>query len=205
MIKRPTTVVFDMDDVLCRYHFQNRLECLSEMTGVPAETINEVIWEQGFDEDADGGRYTAEEYHRLFCKKLGVSLSKQQWLEARAISIEPDEEVLIMAQQVKERATVVLLTNNGPLLKEAIGDVFPEIVEIFGKRAFFSCEFSTAKPDPRVFVRLLERLQVRPRETLFIDDTEAYIAGATEAGLLTHHFRTASELRLVLDAYSLLT
>ena len=115
MSKRPTTVVFDMDDVLCRYHFHKRLACLSEMTGVAPEIINEVIWEQGFNEDADGGRYTAEEYHRLFCKKLGVSLSKQQWLEARAISIEPNEQVLIMAQQVKERATLVLLTNNGPL------------------------------------------------------------------------------------------
>jgi len=68
MSKRPTTVVFDMDDVLCRYHFHKRLACLSEMTGVALEIINEVIWEQGFDEDADGGRYNAEEYHRLFCK-----------------------------------------------------------------------------------------------------------------------------------------
>ncbi len=56
-----------------------------------------------------------------------------------------------------------------------------------------------------MFVRLLEQLQVVPRETLFIDDTEAYIAGATKAGLPNHHFHTASELRLVLDAYSLLT
>jgi len=75
----------------------------------------------------------------------------------------------------------------------------------FHKRAYFSCEFGTAKPDPRVFIRLIEQLQIRPQETLFIDDTEAYITGATKAGLLNHHFRMASELRLVLDAYSLLT
>jgi hypothetical protein len=47
MSKRPTTVVFDMDDVPCRYHFYKRLACLSEMTGVAPEIINEVIWEQG--------------------------------------------------------------------------------------------------------------------------------------------------------------
>ena len=104
----------------------------------------------------------------------------------------------------KERANLVLLTNNGPLLKQAIGEVFPEIVEIFGERAYFSCEFASAKPNPQVFVRLLEHLQVRPQETLFIDDTEAYIKGATVAGLLSHQFRSASELRPVLDAYSLL-
>jgi hypothetical protein len=36
-----------MDDVPCRYHFYKRLACLSEMTGVAPEIINEVIWEQG--------------------------------------------------------------------------------------------------------------------------------------------------------------
>lgn len=204
MSTRPTTVVFDMDGVLCHYHFEKRLSCLSKMTGIAPETINEVIWEQGFDEDADGGRYTADEYHRLFCKRLGVTLSKQQWLEARAVSMEPNQQVLHMARQVKQRATLALLTNNGPLLKESIGEVFPEVVEIFRERSYFSYEFAATKPDPQVFVRLLKRLQVKPWETLFIDDTESYIEGAAMAGLLCHQFRTASELRLVLDAYSLL-
>jgi putative hydrolase of the HAD superfamily len=204
MRKRPTAVVFDMDDVLCHYHFGRRLACLSEMTGVAPEVINKVIWEQGFDEDADRGLYTAEEYLSGFCERLGATLSKQQWLEARAISMEPDVQVLNMARQIKQRAMLALLSNNGPLLKESIDTVFPELVEIFGKRAYFSYEFAAAKPDPRVFVGLLERLQVKPQETLFIDDTETYIKGATKAGLRTHHFRSASELRPVLEAYSLL-
>ena len=204
MRKRPKAVVFDMDDVLCHYHFGRRLACLSEMTGVAPETIKKVIWKQGFDEDADSGLYTAEEYLRGFCERLGATLSKEQWLEARAISMEPDEQVLNMARQVKQRAILALLSNNGPLLKESIDAVFPELVEIFGKRVYFSYEFAAAKPDPRVFVRLLERLQVEPRETLFIDDTETYIKGAAMAGLRTHHFRSASELRPVLNAYSLL-
>ena len=72
MSKPPTTVIFDMDDVLCRYQFEKRLTRLSEMTGVTREFINEVIWEQGFDEEGDAGRYTAEEYHRLFCERIGA-------------------------------------------------------------------------------------------------------------------------------------
>jgi putative hydrolase of the HAD superfamily len=204
MAKRPKAVVFDMDDVLCHYHFDRRLACLSEMTGVAPEVINKVIWQQGFDEDADRGLYSAEEYLGGFCERLGAKLSKRQWLEARAISIEPDEQVLNMARQIKQRAILALLSNNGPLLKESIDAVFPELVEIFGKRAYFSYEFAAAKPDPRVFVRLLERLQVKPQDTLFIDDTETYIKGATIAGLHTHHFRSASELRPVLESYSLL-
>jgi glucose-1-phosphatase len=205
MGKTPTAVIFDMDGVLCRYHFEKRLARLSEMTGVAAEFIDEVIWKQGFDEEGDAGRYTAKEYHRLFCERIGAPLTREQWLEARAISIEPDREVLDMARRVKRTAQVALLTNNGPLLEEAIARVFPEIAEIFGAHAHFSCEFGVCKPDPRVFLRLVDGLRVEPEETLFIDDTETYIQGAATAGLLTHHFRSARRLRLELEEYGLLS
>lgn len=204
MSSRPASVIFDMDDVLCRYHFDRRLERLSEMTGVDARIINEVIWEQGFDEEGDAGRYTAEEYHRLFCERIGAPLTREQWLEARAISIEPDHAVLDLARAVKRNAVIALLTNNGPLLKESIERVFPEVVEIFGEHAHFSCEFATCKPDPLVFERITGHLGVDPRETLFIDDTASYIEGAMRAGLMTHHFQSAQRLRAELEAYGLL-
>ena len=204
MHRRPTAVIFDMDGVLCRYHFDKRLARLSEVTGADAEHIDDVIWQQGFDEEGDAGRYTAEEYHRLFCERIGAYLSKDQWLDARAIAIEADHEVLDMARRVKRNATLALLTNNGPLLKESIHRVFPEVVEIFGERAHFSCEFQVCKPDPRVFLRLGVGLQVDPTESLFIDDNASYIEGAQKAGLLTHHFRSASRLREALESYDLL-
>ena len=204
MSQRPAAVIFDMDDVLCRYHFERRLARLAQMSGVSPQTINEVIWEQGFDEDADRGRYTAEEYHRLFCERIGAPLSKEQWLEARAVAMEPNPQVLDMARQVEQRATLAMLTHNGPLLKASIGEVFPEVVEIFGERAYFSYEFETAKPEPDVFLRVVERLRVRPEETLFIDDTGSYVQGAAKAGLLTHHFESAAKLRETLASYSLL-
>ena len=204
MHKKPIAVIFDMDGVLCRYHFDKRLARLSEMSGVDAELINDVIWQQGFDEEGDAGRYTADEYHRLFCERIGAELTKEQWLDARAISMEADYEVLEMARRVKRNATLALLTNNGPLLKESMHRVFPEVAEIFGERAYFSCEFETCKPDPRVFLSVTKRLQVNPEDSLFIDDTASYIEGATKAGLLTHHFRSASQLHEALESYDLL-
>lgn len=205
MASRPTTVIFDMDDVLCVYHFDRRLKRLSEMSGVSEEVINDVIWEQGFDEEADAGRWTAEEYHRLFCERIGASLTVEQWLEARAHSIEPSHEVLDMARAVKRNAKISLLTNNGPVLQKFIDRVFPQVPEIFGEHSHFSCEFGVAKPDPEIFLRLTAHLQSNPAETLFIDDTRSYIEGASKAGLLTHHFRSAAPLRAALEGYGLLS
>ncbi|GMQ76398.1 MAG: hypothetical protein BMS9Abin01_1675 [Gammaproteobacteria bacterium] len=42
MSKTPSAVIFDMDGVLCRYHFEKRLARLSEMTGVAAELIDDT-------------------------------------------------------------------------------------------------------------------------------------------------------------------
>lgn len=205
MGSRPTTVIFDMDDVLCVYRFDRRLKRLAEITGVSEEVINDVMWEQGFEEEADAGRWTAEEYHRLFCERIGAALTVDEWLEARAHSMEPSHEVLDMARAVKRNAKLSLLTNNGPVLEKYIDQVFPEIPEIFGEHSHFSCEFGVAKPDPEVFLRLTAHLEAVPAQSLFIDDTASYIEGATSAGLLTHHFKNAEGLRRELEGYGLLS
>ena len=50
MSNAPTTVIFDMDDVLCRYHFDKRLERLSEMI----VTAEREAWPDLFEAPAAG-------------------------------------------------------------------------------------------------------------------------------------------------------
>jgi len=200
----PAGVIFDMDDVLCRYRFPLRLARLSQMTGVPAGVIDEVIWKQGFDEEADTGHYPAETYLRLFCERIGAPLTRGQWLEARAASMEPNAEVLDIVRRVKRRAVVALLTNNGPLLEESIDQVFPEVVELFGEHVYFSCSLGARKPDPRVFLLVSGRLGLAPEAVLFVDDNAGYVSGAAAAGLLTHPFQSVAGLRDSLRSLDLL-
>ena len=204
MSTRPVAVIFDMDGVLCRYDFEKRLALMAEMTGVDAKTIERVIFEEGFDERADAGGYTAESYHEEFCRRIGAPLSVEQWLEARASSMQPNLAVLDMARRVAHHVTVAMLTNNGPLLEEHIDRVFPEVPEIFGEHAYFSCRIGAGKPDGQAFQWVTERLRAPPAETLFIDDSAEYLAGAARAGLMTHQFRSVAELEADLHSRALL-
>jgi 2-haloacid dehalogenase len=52
-----------------------------------------------------------------------------------------------------------------------------------------------AKPDPRIFHLLLRRYQLEPAATVFIDDSPANVAAATELGLIALHYTGASRLR----------
>ncbi len=55
------------------------------------------------------------------------------------------------------------------------------------------------KPDPRIYQLLCDRYGLKAEETLFVDDFPDNLLGAREAGLQTHLFVGAGELRSFLS------
>ena len=47
----------------------------------------------------------------------------------------------------------------------------------------YSHESGMAKPDPRFYALVCERLGARPGETVFLDDAEQCVAGARDVGI----------------------
>lgn len=193
-----TLIIFDMDGVLCHYDFKKRLALLADITVREAREIDETIFKSGFDDEGDQGHYSAEDYLRLFGEHLGVPVFRDDWLRARRQSIEPDPVMLSLVKAMARRVSVAMLTNNGPLLQEGFGEVFPEAAAIFGDRAFFSSQLKSTKEVPEIFHRVLDALEGRPETTLFIDDSETYIAAAQAAGMHTHHFKGTDGLKVTL-------
>jgi len=165
-----TTVVFDMDGVLCRYRRERRLALLASWSGQTPEAIRDAIWGSGFEDEAERGRLSADEYLQGFGKRMGYPLSAEQWVEARRVAIEPDPAVLSLARQLGAVRPVGMFTNNPLLLQRHIAVVFPAVAEIFGDRAVFSSELGKTKPDPDAFRRLAARLAVAPEGILYFDD-----------------------------------
>jgi 2-haloacid dehalogenase len=65
------------------------------------------------------------------------------------------------------------------------------------------CE-GIAKPDPEIFLRLLDRFGLTASRTLMIDDRPENLAQAEQLGLLTLHFRGSDQLRDRLESLRLL-
>jgi glucose-1-phosphatase len=185
-------VVFDMDEVLCRYRIERRLALLASWTGRPPDAIYEAIWRSGFEDRAEAGAFDADDYLREFNARLDHALTVGQWVTARRLAMEPDAAVLDIARRLGRRRPVAMFTNNPLLLKRHIGDVFPAVVEIFGARAIFSAELGRRKPEPEAFRRLARRLGVPPARVLFFDDNAEYVAGAVEAGVTAYQFTGAA-------------
>lgn len=61
-----------------------------------------------------------------------------------------------------------------------------------------------AKPDPAIFGLLVDRYQLDPPSTLFIDDSPMHVEAARGIGMRVHRFTTAEVLRGELAALGLL-
>jgi glucose-1-phosphatase len=194
-------VVFDMDDVLCRYRIERRLALLASWSGRSADAIYAAIWRSGFEDEAERGGLTADAYLRGFGERLGYPLSAGEWVAARRAAMEPDEAVLAIARRLGDTRPVGMFTNNPLLLKRHLDEVFPAVPEIFGERALFSAELGRSKPDPEAFRRLAARLGVPPGAVLFFDDNADYVAGARQAGLCAYRFEGAAAVRDRLAAH----
>ena len=184
----PELVIFDMDDVLCHYDLGRRLRALARLADVTPRDVRAAVWDSGFEDMADSGSYMViENYLHEFGTRLGRHISLEQWIEARRIAMQPNEDVLDLARKLSEQASLAIYTNNGPVVKNHLDKLFPEAAEIF-KLRFCSYEFGTKKPDPNSFTKLMQALDQKPELCWFIDDKKSNVEGAKIAGLRAHHF-----------------
>jgi putative hydrolase of the HAD superfamily len=196
-------VVFDMDGVLCHYRIDRRLALLASWSGRSPDAIHDAIWRSGFEDEAERGVVSADDYLKGFGERMGYPLSTAQWVEARKVAIVPDLTVLSIARQLSSDRPVGMFTNNPLLLKRHIAEVFPAVPDIFGPRAIFSAELGRSKPDPEAFRRLATRLEVAPAEILYLDDDATYVAGARGAGLSSERVGGAVGVRASLAVHGL--
>ena len=192
----PRIAIFDMDDVLCRYDLGKRLRALSQLSGKTPRDIRAAIWDSGFEDDSDSGRYpTGEEYIAGFADRLGFPITREQWIAARRESITPWPDALALVEMIAERCRIAIFTNNGPLMKDALAEIFPEAARAFGAGFYCSCELGVKKPDPESYRRLLARLGISAQDAWFADDKKSNIEGASLAGLQTHLFVSVEALK----------
>lgn len=191
---KPETVIFDMDDVLCRYDLGRRLRALARITGQMPRDIRAAIWDSGFEDAADTGSYPdPDEYLGEFARRLGYPLTRAQWVEARREAMQPWPDMLALAKSIGAQARIAIYSNNGPLTKATLHELFPACTDIFAEH-YHSFEFGVKKPDPRSFLKLMERMGTEPSRCWFIDDKKSNVTGARMAGLAGHHFVNLEQL-----------
>ena len=204
LMRRPSLVLFDMDDVLCAYSRPARAAYLSRLAGTTTEEIIQAIWQSGFEALGDTGTLDSASYLRGFGDRIGYPLTAAEWVKARQAGMTPRLEVLHLARRVKERARIAVLTNNTSLVVEHVEELFPELLPIFGHDLYASASLGATKPAVECYHHCLAALGVSPDEAIFVDDLQENVNGAEAAGLAAHLYTSPARLSEWLRGHNLI-
>lgn len=108
-------------------------------------------------------------------------------------------ESLSFVEQLKAQGSfrLFLLSNTNALHIERVIEIMGDVIYNRFKKCFdgfyYSHLIGMRKPNPKIFEFVLNRHNLLPEQTLFIDDTLEHIRGAASVGIKTWHLQVGKE------------
>jgi putative hydrolase of the HAD superfamily len=152
----------------------------------------------------EAGRLSLHDYLESVIFYCPRSFSREEIVAFMFSQSEPFPESLDIARELARRPGLRLMT-----LNNESAELNLHRIAAFGLREMFtaflsSCWLGVRKPQPVIFERALQIVQVKPERAVFIDDREQNLTPAKALGLQTIHFTDADGLRESLKSLGLL-
>lgn len=107
------------------------------------------------------------------------------------VSGQIDQALLDYVAELKQTYKTALLSNVIGLDKYFDLNQAPKYFDVVAA----SDKIGFAKPDPRAYGYVLNKLDVKPQETVMVDDLEYQVAGAEAAGMHAIHYQNLDQLK----------
>jgi glucose-1-phosphatase len=178
-------VYFDCGGVLFR--FKSGLQDIASKVGLSYAEC-EKIWLE-MDDSICRGETDPQELWKRIKQVSGYTGKDIDFVPFWVDHFEPIPETHQLIRDLSKNYKTGLLTNIYPGIYE-LALQQGKIPNISYDQVIQSCEVGKIKPDPAVYKLAQQKAAVRPEEILFIDDSQKYLASATDLGWNTFKFDT---------------
>ena len=194
-VNRIRGLILDYGDVLCRPPSPDKIERMAGGAGLDPETFAARYYRERGPYDR-GDLSPADYWSRVVSDTVvlgeGLLGTLRQWDVEMWSDVDRD-----MTEWLHEARAAGLKT-------ALLSNMHPDMA-LYARRSFdwlqhldcviLSCEVRLIKPDYAIYKRCLEGIELLPFEACFIDDRDANVRGARDAGLTALRFQTVESLR----------
>lgn len=108
----------------------------------------------------------------------------------------PNRPLLEIVKQKRAEGMLVALASVQEKYRAAYmcKTMFPEAFDEY----FFSCELGYSKKDPAFFAAILQKLQLRPEEVVYFDDSQSALDTAAKTGIVTYLYANPEQVAAIL-------
>jgi epoxide hydrolase-like predicted phosphatase len=180
-------VIWDLGEVILRTENSLPRQLLAREYGKETAELEKMIFNPSEDQKACTGEISEDEFWKISLASLNLSEETLRDFPRRFWGGDcVDQKVLDFISGLRPRYRTGLLSNAWSNVRVQISEYF-DYLPLFDE-IIFSYEVGLAKPDPRIYRLMLEKLGVQATEAIFIDDNLKNVKSAAELGIHVVHF-----------------
>jgi len=192
-------VLFDFGGVVADEGFVEAMNLLAAKRGADPLALINAAFEASYEIGFSSGKVREESYWPLFASRTGIDENTGRIKEEILSRYRLRPWMFGIVSRLKERgALVCLLSDQSHWLDELNErmDFFRHFDHVFN-----SYNLGITKKDPAIFDLVLERIELRPDQALFVDDHLPHVRRARGKGLRAIHFTKRDALLRDLAAF----
>lgn len=190
-----------MGGVLVDVHRERAIRKFREIGVSDADQLIDSYHHKGLFLDIENGEIDTESFCRLLSEHAGRNIPghdiEQAW---RSIISDPPVYKLNYLTELRKKYTLFLLSNNNPILMDSwaftndFSSAGRPVTDYFDK-LYLSYRMKCTKPDTLIFRKMIQDSNIRPVESLFIDDGAHNIETARKLGFQTYLAQNGEDWR----------
>ena len=189
-------VILDYGEVICFPPSEREFALMAALLGIVADLFRSIY--PADRAPYDRGDLTPAAYWCRFAERARVKIELRQIEELRRLDVEMwsrvNPEMIRWIECLSEAGLKTALLSN--MMSDMAVHARQEFSWLNGLTCqVLSCEVRLVKPDRAIYQHCLNGLNVRPSETLFVDDNEANVKAARALGITSIRFRSMTQLR----------
>ena len=194
-------VVWDMGGVLLKEMDPRPRQELSQEFQVPLNKLYELVFQSESARKATTGAIGEGDHWKWIFQQLGLNEADQKRFYTHFWSGDGlDTQLISFIRELKPRYQTGLLSNAWSGSREALRDSY-KCLDAFDA-VIISSEIGLAKPDPAIYLKMLNQLGVEGNETIFVDDLTENVIAAKALGM--HGIKFVSTEQAIHDVRSLI-
>ena len=194
-------LIFDLGGVIIDLDFQASFQEFATLSGLSANEVAQRTEGLMFFTDYEKGLISSQQFRQQIGDLLQFSASDNAidnaWCSMLGGMPAPRLQLL---QRLKSKYRTFALSNTNDIHVRKFNSIVEESlgsVHLFNEHfeeVYFSHEMKMRKPDSEIYLTVLQEQQLKPAETLFIDDNLDNVQGAANLGIQTLHLQDPQQL-----------
>ena len=188
-------IIFDLGGVILNIDYTLTQKAFEELGITQEDSFYSKKDQDELFDKLETGKIGEEEFVSAIQKRLPNPVDSKQILDAwNAIILDFPLRRLQILQQLQLHYNTFLLSNTNEIHEKTFNKLlqttcgYPTMA-VFFDRIYLSHRVGLRKPDPAIFQLILTENNLKPGETLFIDDSIQHIETAVKLGIQTIHMK----------------